>query len=457
MGAAQQEEGLELPNSSAQRERIRRITERGTTGRLRHCLTVGAEIHGQVAEDELRARLACLIARRPALGSVFTDHGTHRLAGGAPLLRRQTISAPDADSRWQITREIADFEAQRPFAPQEQPLVRALLLSPEEDRHLLVLTIDQLVGDAWSANLLVRDLFGDGSTRTSREPDDYAAVWREREDWLAGPEGVSAVERRRRHLADATQRWPIPANPDPGGPPVVEELFIPLDDSVTNALRARVREARGSLLAAGAMALVLSIVEDPGQPLSLLSTLAGRETAAEQEVVGWFANDGVIRLPSRHGTVRDYATALRAEIFAALGDQRVPCELLRDACADESRAGATCALVYLPRELSGGRPGELRLGTAAVSRSAISACPTSADIDFFLIEDAPRLSSGRPTALTVGASACRDVTDQETISRLLRRWITTLTVLSGLSWSDEPIANMTGPVADGLMPSGTGG
>ncbi len=456
MGAPQREESLELSNSSAQRERIRRIAERGPTGRLRHCLTVGAEIHGQVDENELRTRLGGLVDRRPALGSVFTDRGTHRLAGGSPVFRRQAISAPDAASRWRITRDIAAFEAQRPFAPGEHPLVRGLLLSPEADRHLLVLTIDQLVGDSWSANLVVRDLFGDEGARSVREPDGYAAVWREREEWLADPEGVSAVERRRHHLADATPRWPIPANPDLEALSVAEE-FVALDDSVTDALRVRVREAHGSLLAVAAMALVLSIVEDPDQPLALLSTLAGRETPAEQEVVGWFAGDGVIRLPARRGTVREYATALRTEIFAALGAQRVPYELLSDALPDEPAAGPTCALVFLPRELSGGRPAEQRLGAAAVSRTAISICPTSADIDFFLIEDAPPMSSAPPAALTVGASTGRDVTDAETISRLLQRWIATLTALAGLPWSSTPITGVVGPVAGGLVSSGAGG
>src|SRR6266567_4893117 len=134
MGAARWVEGPELPNSSAQHERIRRITERGLTGRLRHCLTVGAEIRGPVDENELRARLGRLIARRPALGSVFTDRGTHRLAGGSPPFRRQAVNGPDAESRWRIAREIAAFEAQRPFALGEHPLVRGLLLSAEEDR-----------------------------------------------------------------------------------------------------------------------------------------------------------------------------------------------------------------------------------------------------------------------------------------------------------------------------------
>lgn len=87
------------------------------TGQLRHCLTVGAEIRGPVDEGELRARLDGLIARRPALGSVFTDHGTHRLADGSMELRRQAASGPDAVSRWRTSKEVAGFEGQRPFSP----------------------------------------------------------------------------------------------------------------------------------------------------------------------------------------------------------------------------------------------------------------------------------------------------------------------------------------------------
>lgn len=459
MGAAQQEDSFELPNSTAQRERIRQITERGLAGRLRRCLTLGAEIHGQVDENELRDRLDRLIARRPALGSMFTARGTHRLAGGSAVFRRQAITAPDAESRWRIARDIADFESQRPFAPGDHPLVRGLLLSVEEDRHLLVLTIDQLVGDAWSANLVVRDLFGDEDARSGCEPDGYAAVWRERENWLAGPEGAAAIERRRRHLADARRGWPIPASPDPDpeASAVTEERFVAVDDAVTQALRLRVREAHGSILAVGAMALTLSIAGDPDQPLALLSTLAGRESAAEQEVVGWFANDGVIRLPPRRGTVREYATALRAEIFAALGDQRVPYELLSDALLNEPPAGRSCALVFLPREVSGGRPAEQRLGPAAVSRTAISICPTSADIDFYLIEDAPPMTTVAPAALTVGASTCHDVADDQTVNRLLQRWIATLTALASLPWADTPITSVAGWTPSGMVSSGRGG
>lgn len=442
--AARLEASPELPNSVAQCERIRRIANRGPAGRLRHCLSVAAEIRGPVDEAELRARLDGLIARRPALGSMFTGHGTHRLAGGSTELRRQAVTGPDAASRWRAAIQIADFEGRRPFFRGEHPLVRGMLLSPEDDHHLLVLTVDQLVGDSWSANLIIGDLFGAGSARDSREPDGYAAVWRERQDWLAGSEGTTVVTERRRHLADARWRWPIHPDPDEDRPGDVHEQFLALEDPVAAALRARVRQSRGSVLAVAAMALVLGVADDVAdtrdQPFALLTTLAGRETVAEQEAVGWFATDAAIRLPARRGTVHEYLTALRGEIFAALAAQRVPGELLAATAADAHQAGPTCALVYLPRELSGGPPGgQYRLGTAAVSRAAVSVCPTGADIDFYLLEDPPPMTSAPPAALTVGALADGGVADARTVSSLLRRWAATLTVLSGLPWSSTPV------------------
>lgn len=453
MGATQQEPRLELPNSEPQRERIRSIDERGLTRQLRHCVTVGVEIRGPVDEIELRARMAGVTHRRPALGSLFTRRGTHRPSGGSPVLRRQTVDAPDAESRWRLARDMADFESQRPFALGEQPLVRGLLLSTEDDRHLLVLNFDQLVSDAWSANLVVDDLFGEMGADSSGEPDEYCAVWREREDWLSGPDGAAAVKRRRGVVADARLHWPVPVDPDPDEPEAAVETFLAVDDAITEVLRGRVREVRGTLLATGAMALALSNVENPSEPLALLSTLAGRESPAEQAVVGWFANEAIIRLPPRAGTILEYATALRAEIFAVLSDQRVPFELLRSALLEETTEGPSCALVFLPKGLSGGRQSEQRFADAVATRTGVSICPTGADIDFFLIEDAPPMSSAPRAALTAGVSTWSGVASQETADRLLQRWIATLSALADLPWSRTLITDVAGRPADWSVPS----
>jgi len=428
-----------LSDSPAQRERLRAVLADGPTGHLRHCLTVGVEIRGLLDEDDLRARFARLVARRPALGGVFTGEGTHRLAAGATVeLRRQRVDAPTAAARWAIANDIAGFESERPFGLGETPLVRGTLLSTEDDRHLLVVCLDQLVCDAWSANLVVADLLGDGDAT----PDDYPRVWCELGEWVAGPDGRTAAARRRERVADAWDRWPVPVDGDPADPYDAVERFLPLDDAVTKVLRDRVRDARGTLLAAGALALAAGLAEDATAPLALRTTLAGRETPDEQGVVGWFANEAVLRLPARTGGVLDWVTALRAEVFAALADQRVPYPLVADAVPAGDPDGASCALVFLPKGLSGGEQADYRLGGAVATRTAVSICPTGADIDFFMIEDAPPIPGSPAGMLTVGATTRRGVASPATVDHLLDRWIASLTALADRDWATAAVAQI---------------
>lgn len=437
----------ELPNSVAQRVRIERIRADGCTGRLRHCVTTAVELLGRVDEDELRTGLARLVSRRPALGSVFGAQRSHRLRGGEPSLRHHVLPAPDAEARWRAAREIADFEAQRPFALGEHPLVRGLLLTAGGDRHLFVLTTDQLVSDAWSANLLLDDILsGDILSADEATPDAYPSVWRAREDWLAGADGAATLARRREHLTDAGQRWPLPVTADEQAPATVLDRFAALDGTVADALLAKVREARGTLLAAGAIALA-AMAGGAGPPLALRTTLAGRE-GPDEAVVGWFANEAVLRLPPRNGTVLEYATALRAEVFGALTDQRIPYDLVADALPEGAPGGPSVALVFLPGALTRGPQREYRVGDAIAQRSGVSICPTGADIDFFLLENPPPMSTTPRAALTAGVLASTDVVSPDALEQLLQRWTAALAALAAIPWSSTHVDELARGVAD---------
>lgn len=454
MGTASERRVEEVPNSAAQRARIADVTGRGPVGVLRHCLTVGIQIRGTADEEdlreELRGRLARAVARRPALRAVFGgDAGGdgHLIRASAePVVRRHRVAGATPEARWATAHMIADFEANRPFGLGETPLVRGTLLTAEKDRHLFVLAFDQLSCDAWSANLVVDDLLADDGA--ARGSDGYETVWRDREAWLAADEGRAAVCRRREAAAGASRRWAVALEGHGEDPEEVVELFLGVDDDVTTALRERLRAARGSLLAAGATALAAGVADDPEATLALRSTLAGRESTAEQGVVGWFANSAVLALPSRRGTVLEYATALRGMIFEALTAQRVPYELVDDVLAPGTAGGPSCAVVFLPRGLSGGDRTEYPLGGALASRTAVSVCPTGADIDFFLIEEGPPIGDTPPALLTVGARSRRAVASPQEVEMLLERWVRALYVLAGRDWRTTPVSSVgtVGPV-----------
>jgi hypothetical protein len=440
-----------LVNSDAQRARICELTERGATGQLRHCLTAAVEIRGPAEEDRWRARLARIVANRPALRSVFGSAGTHRLAADAtPTFRRDMVDAPvgaSADERWRIVHRMARVEARWPFALGETPLVRATLLSADDDHHLLLVTADPLVCDAWSANLLIEDLLRDDG---ERGPDEYAAAWRARSDWLEGARGEEAIARRQGAVAGAWLRWPMTGSPDPTDPDEPAERFVDFGDDLTRALRDQVRRARGSMLAVGAAALALSASPDASVPLALTSTLAARETLAEENVVGWLSNDAIFSIPVCSGTLSEYLTLIRGEIFAALRDQRAPYERVGQALhGGQVGAGLSFALLYLPSSLSGGNQMSAEDGGAAVRRAAVSICPTGADVDVFMVEQPPYLNEEPPPLLRLGVSGRRGVLGTAGAERILNGWVAAMTLLAREDWADTPASAVRAPLRDG--------
>lgn len=458
MGTASGGRVSEVPNSAAQRARIADLAARGPVGVLRHCLTVGIQIRGTADEETLRAdlhrRLARVVARRPALRAVFEDRDGHLIRPAAePVVRRQQVGGATPEKRWATARVIADFEADRPFGPGQTPLVRGTLLTAEKDLHLFVLAFDQLACDAWSANLVVDDLLSDDGADLATGSDGYETVWRDRQAWLAGDEGDGAVRRRRDAAGGASRRWPIATEGDPGDPEEVVELFLGVDDEVTTALRERLRTARGSLLAAGAVALAAGVADDSETTLALRSTLAGRESAAEQGVVGWFANSAVLVLPPRRGTLLEYATELRGRIFEVLTDQRVPYELVDEALDRGTESGPSCALVFLPKGLSGGGGNAYPICGAQATRTAVSVCPTGADIDFFLIEEGPPIGNAPASLLTVGARSRRGVATPQEVGMLVRRWVGALSVLAERDWRTTPVSSVAPGPAAGIAAS----
>lgn len=419
---------MTLPASDAQRTRLADLAARGPVGVLRHCLTAAIDIRGPVDPDAVRAGLARVIARRPALRSRFDETGNHApVAAAEPVFEHRTMFGRTVDERLAAAHEDAAEEGHRPLPPGSVPLLRGLLLSAARDRHLLVVTADQLACDAWSLNMILDDLIAPGET--AEHPDAYEQVWSARQAWLDGAEGKVATERCRTRLVGASRRWPVPVAP--GAPGVAVRVAVDLDDDVALALRERTRRARSSMLAVGAAALSALAPEDAGV-LAFTSTLAARETLAEQTVVGWFANEAVVRVSPRTGTVRDQLTALRGEVFAALRDQRVPLERVENAL-EESGAGLSLALLYLPGQLSGGDQGDLRVGAARATRSAVSICPTRADVDLFLVEDPPPMADGARPLIRIGATAHGAVAEQD-LRRIVQDWHAALIALAGDDW-----------------------
>ena len=418
-----------VPTSPQQRRRVLTCAGGRRDERTEHCLTAGLRVDGPFDEERLHRALATLTARHPALRSTFPDLDTQVLDGAEPRVVRLVAEGGDPGTRWQAARDIAAEQSSTYFDPAVPVRLQATVIEAGPETHLLVLAVDPLVGDAWSASRLVEELLDqaapDGATATG--DDGYEPVWRARTQWLLGPAGATASRRRRSAVQGALLRWPLGVTGVEPGPPV--ERYLALPDQTAAAVRELLRRERSTVLAVAVAALAL-VADDPRAPLALRSTFAARETAAEAAVVGAMANDVVMRVDATGATdAGELLHHVRAELFGCLADQKVPYDLVADVLAPGETSDRSVALVFLPRDLSGGHQRDLAWGAARAGRLAVSVCPTGADVDLFLLEGAPPLRHVAAADLTLGACSWRG--DPEPwVLRLLHRWAEALRLLA---------------------------
>lgn len=418
-------------NSPGQRSRLLAIRRTGAVGRFGHCLTGGLRLDGRVDLGDLARSLGHLLRRHPALTARFDDSELHTTAPGAARVSVRDVAGAGRAERWTRALELA--EAASPLAPDGPDRYRMTLFRIDPDLHLMVLAVDPLVCDAWSMNLLISEL----ATPAGERPHDdgYPTLWVERQRWLTSAAGVRAGRDRRARVAGALDRWPVGSARAASDTGRGTERYLAIDDHVADRIREKLRTERSTLLAVAAAAAVLGAVPS-AEPLALRSTFVSRGSAAEEAVVGAMATQVVLRTPRATGTIAAYLHDLRAEVFACLGAQRVSSELVADTLALGAPDGASVALVVLPRDLSGGTQRDLDVAGARAERTAVSVCPTGADLDLFVLEGAPPMQTVEPAHLTIGACSWRG-DDAAWVDAFLARWCAGFAALAETDWARD--------------------
>jgi hypothetical protein len=450
-GASTIQSREDIPNSVAQRDRLAALSKHGTVGWLAHRVTAGLELHGVVSAVALQAGVDQVVRRRPALRSRFQlDRDYHRIADAASApVSRVVVQGSSSGERWAKACALARTEAYRPMPAGRTPLLSATTYDAA-DRQLLLLSMDQLACDAWSANLLVADLVA-AADRSARglpsltvQPDRYERAWRARCARASGADGLAAVTRRRAALEGHTLHWPLEWERNPHQTDDLVERVVALDQHAAAPFLRRIRTCGGSVFAATALAFATIAGLRPADRVALTSTFACRETIVEEGVVGWFSNEVAIPLPPLSGTVSEALATLRDRLVAALNDQTAPLCLV----APEQRhpetgpTGVTVSLLYLPSQLAGADQTSMRIGDATADRRRVTICPTGADVDLFVIEQP--ITSGGPVALTLGAMSGRGGLGGQALDELLSRWRAAVVRLGRMDWRTDQLRLVTG-------------
>jgi len=243
-------------------------------------------------------------------------------------------SRPIAD-REAVARQIAATEAAKPFDLSVAPLLRAVLITLDDEDHVLLLTMHHIVSDAWSATIFMqelRDLYTPYSSGTvpslpqlTLQYADYAAWQRE---WLSGDTLNKQLAFWRERLSGAPPLLTLPTDhPRPERQSFEGAISrFQLSPELTIALKAICRKEGVTLfmvLLAGYQILLSRL---SGQEQVVVGTDSANRFSVETErMIGFFINLLALKTNFEgNPTFRDVLAQVRETTLACYAHQEMP-------------------------------------------------------------------------------------------------------------------------------------
>ncbi|WP_333766773.1 amino acid adenylation domain-containing protein [Streptomyces sp. IBSBF 2435] len=319
------------------------------------------ELEGQLDAGRLRDAMADVIARHESLRTVFAEHDgvprqvildAARAAGHPPLVIEDPPAGQDAEE-W--SREAVRRLTAAPFDLAADPPVRAHLLRPAPERHILVLVLHHVVADGWSLAPLCRDLGAAYRARSAGggEPDwpalpvQYADYTLWQRELLGGEDEAGLTARQlafwRKALDGVPDVLDLPADrPRPAAPTYRGDAHFFDIPAPVHAGLVRLARAAGCtpfMVLQAALAATLH-AHGAGTDIPLGTAVAGRTDETLDDLVGFFVNTVVLRADlSGDPTFRELLGRVAEFDLAAFSHSDVPFERLVEALNPERSGG----------------------------------------------------------------------------------------------------------------------
>ena len=298
-------------------------------GRTAYNLPSAYRLRGPLDVAALDRALTALVARHESLRTTFPS------AGGLPRQRvgppPASVLAVDAGSSEADARRLAGEEAARPFDLAGGPLFRARLLRLAPAEHVLLLTAHHIVFDAWSTDVVLRELsalYADGAADLPPLPVRYADYVAWQRDRLEGPALTALLDHWQARLAGAPPVLELPADhPRPAVPSnragVVQ---FPVEPAVVDGLRAVGRSRGATLYMVGLAAYDVVLARRTGaRDIVVGGTTAGRPRTELEGLVGMFVNPLALRTDlSGEPSFAEVVERVRWTVLDALDHQEAP-------------------------------------------------------------------------------------------------------------------------------------
>ncbi|GAA0968406.1 non-ribosomal peptide synthase/polyketide synthase [Streptomyces rhizosphaericus] len=313
-------------------------------------------LRGRLDTAALRTALDALVARHEPLRTTFAEvdgRGVQRVHDPYPVaLPVHDLTARPVAERERELERLLEREGATPFDLRTGPLLRASLIRPDDEEHVLTLTMHHIVTDGWSTAVISADLSElYGAAVLARRPAlaplplgyaDYAA-------WQRDPLGGAArmepqLEYWRTRLADLA---PLELPTDRPRPAVQTKNGALLEFTLPAALVERLRAAgrhRDSTLFMTLLATcqVLLARWSGQEDIAVGTVTSGRERPELEHLVGMFVNTLVLRTGvAADESFEELLTRVRGTVLDAFAHQDVPFERIVDALQPERDTSRT--------------------------------------------------------------------------------------------------------------------
>lgn len=297
----------------------------------------GLDLRGPLDVGALRLALARVVERHAILRTTFqpADEGALQVVQPAmspdlPLIDVPIGVRPDA---------MVDDELRLAFDLAQGPLFRGQLLRTAPDRHLLVITLHHIIGDAWSCQVFFRELAGHYEAAVAGRPaslprlpiqyGDFAVWQRER---VSGARRAVELDFWTRTLEGApfVNDLPFDHPRPPRGQGMGSRRPVPFEPAARAGLveLAQALETTPFVVLSSVFALMLSRYSQRDDVL-MATPVANRLFPEVQDLIGYFANTLVLRARvDATATGRAFVGAHHRACMAALAHQELPFEQL---------------------------------------------------------------------------------------------------------------------------------
>ncbi|MCG8669775.1 MAG: amino acid adenylation domain-containing protein [Pseudomonadales bacterium] len=363
-------------------------------------------IKGQIDPKLLEKAFASLVERHESLRTTFSDVEGSPIQVIEPFTQWQLplediTSLSDAEKDQRLIDEV-NKEAQTPFSLNEGPLFRARLLILKQDgassEFALIACMHHVISDAWSMDVLVKEMAAfymaaATGTKAALEPlpiqyADYA-VWQR--NYLEDDAFKEDLKYWQEQLADAPPVLDIPT--DYPRPELLRSHGATYRFEFTPALSAKVNEFCKTqdltpfMVSLGAWQLLLGKYAN-SHDVVVGAPVAGRDRHETQELIGFFVNMLLFRLPlNDRPSVADFFKRVKEMVLGGFNHQEVPIDILLENMDVERQPGypplAQAAFQLLVQE-SGTNNGQPAFGAGPLEIQPIPNANVSARMDLTL-------------------------------------------------------------------------